>query len=265
MEYTPINTVTIRVHDGGIARLECHASLPSTVALAKEYAKAGYPDRYIVFTDTLEVTDDTKKKKNTRKHGVFLSCILRPSIFTSQVGLLPHMAAVAFVTALEEHTSKNLGIGWISDIFCETDKIGGVTVEGKLDGEFNYEYIIVSFSAELSEESFPPRLADMVRKVFESENTSVSMIIAKNILNKFFPLFANLKNHVKFMEIYSKKFVQRSCSARYMESGKRKKCKILSVDLENGALIVEGADKKIIKLNSQKNIIISNKLKLQKK
>ena len=265
MEYTPINTVTVRVPDGGIARLEYHASLPSTVALAKEYANSGYPDRYIVFTDTLQTTDQTKKNKPVKKHGVFLSCILRPSIFTSQVGLLPHLAAVAFVTALEEHTSKELGIGWISDIFCEGAKIGGITVEGKLDGEFNYEYIIISFSAELSEVDFPPRLADMVRKVFESENTSVSMIIAKNILNKFFPLFANLKNHVKFMEIYSKKFVQRSSSAKYMEGGKRKKCKILSVDLENGALIVESAEKKIIKLNSPKNIVISKKLKPAKK
>ena len=260
MEYTPINTVTVRVPDGGIARLECHASLPSTSALAKDYANSGYPDRYIVFTDTIETTE-TKKNKQITKHGVFLSCILRPSIFTSQVGLLPHLASVAFVTALEEHTSKTLGIGWISDIFCEGTKIGGVSVEGKLDGNFNYEYIIVNFSAELSEESFPPRLADMVRKVFESENTSVSMIIAKNILNKFFPLFANLKNHGKFMETYSKKFVQRSAFAKYMDDGKRKKCKILSVDPENGALIVESAEKKIIKLASQKNIVISKKLR----
>ena len=265
MEYTAKNVVTIRTPDGGIARLECHDTLPSTVALAKEYAKAGYPDRYVVFSESLEYTGDSGKHKHAghKNDGVHLSCILRPSIFTSQASLIAHMATVAFVKALEEHTSNKLGIGWISDVFCHDKKIGGVTLEGKLNGDFGFEYIIVSFSARLDADNFPPRLTDMIRKVFESENNSVSMIIAKTVLEKFFPLFEDIKTPAKFMDTYNSKFIQRNQKIRYTAGGRHRSGRILNVDTADGSLIVE-EHKNIFRLSSVGGVSIHNKFKKQR-
>jgi hypothetical protein len=41
----------MRASDGSVVKLECHNALPSTAKLAREYAKRGYPDRYVVFAE----------------------------------------------------------------------------------------------------------------------------------------------------------------------------------------------------------------------
>lgn len=257
MEYTASNIVTIRIPDGGIARLECHDTLTSTAALAREYAKQGYPHRYVVFAENRESVPDVKKETGVIQSGVYLSCILRPSIYTTQSGLLAHLATVALINALEEHTPRKLGIGWVSDVFCDGVKIGGVSLEGKTNSDYGFDYIIVSFSIDLDKHTFPPRITDMIKKVFESDNNSVAMIIAKNVLERFLPLLDDLKNPSKFMDTYSDKFVQRNRRIRYMSDGKRHSGRILSVDTD-GALIVEDK-KRILKLSSVSGISIQNK------
>ena len=256
MEYSASNIVTIRIPDGGIARLECHDTLPSTAALAREYARQGYPHRYVVFSENKE-SYDSKKEMKTVQNGVYISCILRPSIYTTQSGLLAHLATVALVKALEEHTSRKLGIGWVSDVFCSGSKIGGVSLEGKTNSDYGFDYIIVSFYIDLDKNIFPPRITDMIKKVFESDNNSVSMIIAKNVLERFLPLLDDLKNPPKFMDVYNDKFIQRNRRIRYISEGKRRTGRILNVD-SDGSLIVE-EKKKILHLGSVSGISIQNK------
>lgn len=260
------NTVIMRTKDGKILHLECHESLPSTHELARSYARAGYADGYVVFSEyqTKYGSLGQKLPPESSEHGVYLSCILRPSIFPSQAGFLGAMSAVAFITALEEQTDKRLGIGWISDIFCEGERIGTTSTEGKLDNHMTYEYIIISFSIRLSDEYFPPRLSDMIKKVFESENTSIPLIIAKNILSKYFALYPKkVKSPETFMEIYKRKFVLAGIGARYIENGKKKRCKILGVEGADGRLIIEGKDGEIKHISANRNIILPNKIKLK--
>ena len=233
--------ISIRESDGSIVKLEPYTILPSTLELAREYAKKGYPDRYAVFAERQIKTKTTGWKDNETEYenGVFLSLILRPSIFPSQASLMGAMSAVALVTALEEHTPKHLGIGWVSDLYCEGVKVGGVTVEGKLDSFTAYEYIIVNFAVKTSDETFPPRLTDMIKKVFESDNTSLSMIMAKDILAKFFKFYSNMKNSSKFMSVYKDKFLFRGKRIKYDDGIKKQKCRVLGIDLKTGALIAE--------------------------
>jgi BirA family biotin operon repressor/biotin-[acetyl-CoA-carboxylase] ligase len=227
----------------------------------------GYNDGYVVFSEyqTKYGSLGQPLPPDSQEHGVYLSCILRPSIFTSQVGFLGAMSAVAFITALEEQTDKRLGIGWVSDIFCEGERIGTTATEGKLDNHMTYEYIIISFSVKLSDEYFPPRLSDMIKKVFESENTSIPMIIAKNILSKFFALYPKkIKSPEKFMEIYKRKFALAGISAKCIENGKKKRCKVLGVEGVDGRLIIEDRRGAIKHISANRNIILPNKIKLKK-
>ena len=113
---------------------------------------------------------------------------------------------------------KKLGIGWVNSIFCDGLKIGECFVEGKLDNFTSYEYLIVTFSVKLNEKYFTPRLTDMMRKVFEEDNFSIEMIIAKTILNKFFATYRDLKDPMKHMDTYKKKFVLFDKKIKYISA-----------------------------------------------
>lgn len=260
------DNVIMRTQEGKILHLECHETLPSTHELARSYARAGYADGYVVFSENQTKYDSLGRHlaAGASEHGVYLSCVLRPSIFTSQAGFLGAMSAVALITALEEQTDSRLGIGWVSDIFCEGERIGTTATEGKIDSFMAYEYIIVSFSVKLSDEYFPPRLSDMIKKVFESENTSIPLIIAKNILSKFFALYPKrVKTPEKFMENYKRKFILSGVKAKYVEGGKKRRCKILGIESNYGRLIVEAKDGTIKHISGARNIIVPNKIKVK--
>ena len=259
------NTFHMRALDGSIVRFEYHESCESVQQIARARAVAGFPDRYVVFSEKQTKYNALGEpiKNGEFERGVYMSCILRPSMFPSQVSFFAAMSTVALISVLEEHTTKPLGIGWVSNVYCEGDKIGGVTVEGRLDSFNSYEYIIVSFLVALDESSFPPRLSDLVKKVFESENASVSAIIAKDILSKFLSLYPKVKSPDKFMDLYKQKFILAGVKARYTEAGKRKRCKILSVDSKDCTLIVETRGGEIKHIFTNKNVTIPTKIKLK--
>lgn len=256
------NVVTYREADGSIIKFESHSHLSSTLELAKEYAKDGdYPDRYVVFTDKR-----TKLKTSERdfevesESGIYMSCIFRPSFFPSQASLLSAMAAAATVSGLEEHTDKKLGIGWVSDIYCEGTRIGGVSIEGKLDNYKTYEYIIVTFTCSITPDNFPLKLADMIKKVFDTDNSSINMILARDILSKFLRFYENLKNSSKFMSIYTDRFALRGKKVKYLVGEKWKTKRVIGVDPQNGALILDNGKRGEIRVTSPALITVPKKL-----
>lgn len=256
--------VTYREADGSIINFEAHSSLKSPIELARYYAiEKKYPDRYVVFTDRLAKSKHNQKKgrETEAEYGIFMSCILRPSIFPSQASLLGAMATAAMASALEEHTSKKMGIGWVNDLYCDGVKIGSVSLEGKLDNFTTYEYIIISFNVKLSKESFPPRLQDMVKKVFESENTSLNMIIARHILSRFFKFYQNLKTPAKFMSAYTQRFAFRGKKVKFFRDEKWKAHKVLGVDSRTGELIIDNGKNPDIRVSSPALIQNPKKIK----
>lgn len=252
--------------DGNVLKVEYHKSVPSVIELARSYAKAGKPDRFVVFSETQTKYSSVGEplEDGDTETGVYLSLILRPSIFPSQASFIGAMSAVALITALEEHSSKRFGLGWVSDVYCEGRKIGCTCTEGMLDSFSSYEYIIVSFAVKLSETDFPPRLKDLIKKVFESESSSISHIIAKNILTKFFALYPRrLKSPDKFMDIFKKKFILSGTKIYYNENGKKRGAKVVAVDTSNGTLMVSAKGGKVKRLTNQGGVYIPSKIKLK--
>ncbi len=257
---------SFRMSDGNVVLMEAHDTLPSTAALAKGYAEAGYPDRYVVFADrqTTSPITGTRLKEGASEEGVFMSCILRPSLFASQVGFFGAMAAVALTSALEEHSSLRFGIGWVSDVYCEGERIGGAMLEGKLDRFSTFEYLIVTFAVRLDKDNFPPRLTDMIRKVFESENASLSMIIGRTILSRFFALYPHVKTPQKFMDAYTKHFALRGVALkRRLEDGRLERVKALGIDTKNGALMVETKKGEVLRIATRGSIILPKKIRMR--
>lgn len=256
-------TVTYRESDGSIINFEAHTSLKSPLELARYYAtEKAYPDRYVVFTDKLTKPKTSKKDIEVEcDSGIFMSCILRPSIFPSQASMLSALSVAAMASAMEDHTESEIGIGWVGDIYCDGVKIGGVSIEGKLDNYTTYEYIIISFNAKINKDNFPPRLADMVRKVFEVENTSVNMIIARAIMSKFFKLYPNLKTPEKFMKEYTDRFALRGKRVKHFNGEKWKSKKVLGVDSKTGALILDNGKEPVISVTSPTLVTTPKKIK----
>lgn len=257
------NITSFRVSDGNTVKLEYRNRLASTTTLAREYAKAGYPDRYAVFTEQQLSSHITTAHSVDGEfdNGLFISLILRPSVFPSQAGLIGPLSAVAFASALEEHTDKKISIGWISDLFCDSRRIGGCAVEGKLGNSTSYEYMIVTFAVKLNATNFPPRLTDMVRKVFEPDNASVAMIIAKTVLNKFFEVYRDLKTPEKHMDAYEKRFALTGCKIRYTTDGKKRRCTVLGIDKATCSLLIETSEGIKDTLTSPFSVIIPNRLR----
>jgi len=259
---------SFRMADGNVVQMEAYDTLPSTAALAKQYAEAGYPDRYVIFADrqTTAPITGTKLKEGASEEGVFMSCILRPSLFASQAGFFGAMTAVALTSALEEHSSSHFGIGWVSDVYCEGVRIGGAMLEGKLDRFSTFEYLIVTFAVRLDDENFPPRLTDMIRKVFESENASLSMIIGRTVLTRFFALYPSVKTPQKFMGAYTERFALRGIKIkRRMEDGRLERVKVLGVDTKNGALMVEASKGEVLRIAARGSVILPKKIPLHVK
>ena len=257
-------TISFRASDGSPVKLEYHDTLSSTTELAREYAKAGYPDKFVVYTE--KQTDSpitrTKLSVSAEEAGIFISVILRPSIFPTQAPLLSHLSAVALATALDEHTTADTKIGWVSDIYFDGVRVGGTSIEGKLTDYSAFEYIIVSFAIKMNEHKFPARMSDMIRKVFEDENLTIGMIIAKTILEKFFTIYAKVKTPEKYMKIYSEKFILTGKKIKYLEGTKKLPCKVLEVDEANGSLVVDigGGVRKVI--TSPSGVFIPKKIKV---
>ena len=140
--------------------------------------------------------------------------------------------------------------------------MGSISVEGKLDNFTSYEYLIINFYLPLEKEKFPPRLTDMIRKVFESESASIAMIIAKNILGKFFSLYADIKSPQKIMNSYRNLFVQRGIRIKCTVEGNYKAtCKVLGVDNATCSLIVEERGGKVSNVTTPAGISLPKKLK----
>ena len=257
-----VNITTFRTSDGNTVKMEYRDSLPSSSHLAKDYALSGYPDRYVVFTEKqteYSATGDPLSNGETEK-GIYLSCILRPSIFQSQAGSIRPLGAAALANALEEHSENKIGIGWLSDIYCNGEKIGRTSVENMPDNLNSFEYLIITFAVKLDPKNFPPRLTDMVRQVFEEKSVSVPMIIAKTILNKFFSIYKDMKTPEKHFNMYFNKFIFNDKKIKFLDDGKKKIGRVVGIDKSNLSLIVESKDGRRVSISSPSRVINPNKI-----
>jgi hypothetical protein len=103
----------------------------------------------------------------------------------------------------------------------------------------------------------------MIREVFESDNTSISMIMAKSILTKFFALYVNYKSSSKFMTTYSEKFILRGMRVKYLDGGKKRSLRVLNVDAKTGALVLDGPKGSPILVYSARSVILPKKIKIK--
>ncbi len=261
MEPTPEKILTVESKYGPPVKMFCFESLPSVAALAKTYAKNGSADRTCIFSPIDgEKTKKDKKGRDVPARGLYLSLILRPLFFPQQAAFINHLSASALATTLENYTELPIGIGWVSDVFAESLKIGGVTVESRLDRYSGYEYLILHFAAEIDEKIFPVRLSDLMRRVFEGDFSSQELLIASSLLDRFFALYAEYQNTANFINDYRSRFVMNGLTAIYTRGGRKRKCKLLGIDADTGKLRVEMPNGAIVDFSGRSGLILPDVL-----
>lgn len=258
---------TIKVGNGTAVKIEYRDAIPSTALLAKEYAMQGYPDRYAIFTERQSDgrLTGTRTREGRFEKGIFLSVILRPSFFTSQISAIGPISVAALAQAIEGFTDRSIGISWATDLYCNGMRIGGTQIEGKLRDQFSYEYIIVSFGVRIDEKNFPPRLRDMVKKVFEEGNPSVEVMMAKAILECFFNSYLNIKSPEKALEYYERHFILNGAKISCKINGRRLPCRVIGIDPQTHTLNVRLSRSKTAQISKPSDVYVPKRLRLKSK
>ena len=92
------------------------------------------------------------------------------------------------------------------------------------------------------------------------------MIIARNVLAKFFKLYSTIKSSQRFMEVYTKRFILRGKRIKYIDGGKKKRCKVLGIDNRTGGLIIETRKGSVLPpMLSPSSVIMPKRIRLKKK
>lgn len=112
--------------------IERHASVSSTMDLARERARAGAPDGTVVVADEMTAGRGTHGRPwHAPAGGLYLSLIVRdladPHLLTLALG---NAVADALEVAGVEPRLK-----WVNDVWVEGKKIAGILVEGESTGD----------------------------------------------------------------------------------------------------------------------------------
>ena len=254
----------VKLSDGTSVKIEYIDKVESVSAIAREYARNGYPDRYVILSENQRDTSLTggRVREGDYEHGIFLSCILKPPFFPHQAGLLGHLLAVGVINALEQHTQKRLGLGWVTDVYCEGVKIGGCAIEGKLTSYSAYEYMIITIAVRIDQKNFPPRLSDIVRKVFSKRDESIPTIIAETMLAKLFEAYASVRTPAKQMDVYKRKFLLVGKKIKHITPEGKHTVEVLDVDRDAGSLIVRTAHGQRLEIKSPSSVVMPKRVKI---
>ena len=87
------------------------------------------------------------------------------------------------------------------------------------------------------------------------------MIIARNILTKFFKFYQNIKTPQKFMTEYTQRFALRGKKVKYFRDEKWKAHKVLGIDSRTGELIIDNGKNPDIRVSSP--VLIQNPKKIK--
>ncbi len=187
---------------------ECEAARGGNaplLALAQEGKEEGY-----ILASTLEGCpfDDCDTP------GLFLSILLRPTIPVQDAGLLSAAAAVAVAKAVERLSEIRVDIRWVNDLFHAGHKMAAMVTSTRLTPEGQFDYAVLGIALCLSPAHFPPKLGEVIRRVFRDELRALPIRLAEAIAEEFFAIYDRLGSDRSFMDEYR---------ARSMVIGKRAK------------------------------------------
>ncbi|MDD5137129.1 MAG: biotin--[acetyl-CoA-carboxylase] ligase, partial [Candidatus Omnitrophica bacterium] len=112
-----------------------YRKVDSTNIVAYELAEKGMKEGTVILAD-----EQVKGKGRHGRHwsspskgGIYMSCILRPSIAPSEISRITLLAAIAVAQAIRDITSLEVTIKWPNDIMIDRKKLCGILTEMKAE------------------------------------------------------------------------------------------------------------------------------------
>jgi BirA family biotin operon repressor/biotin-[acetyl-CoA-carboxylase] ligase len=112
-----------------------YRKVDSTNIVAYELAEKGMKEGAIILAD-----EQVKGKGRHGRHwsspskgGIYMSCILRPSIAPNEISRITLLAAIAVAQAIRDVTSLEVTIKWPNDIMMNGKKLCGILTEMKAE------------------------------------------------------------------------------------------------------------------------------------
>lgn len=161
-------------------------------------AQEGKEEGYVLFSQLPECPFD-----DCDTPGLFLSILTRPTTLPVQeAGLLSAAAAVAAARAIERLSESEIRIRWVNDLLHDGEKLGSMSISTRLTPEGQLDYAVIGMMLCLSAEHFPPKLGDVIRRVFNGELRELPSRLSDAIALEFFSIYDRLSTDRSFMEEY---------------------------------------------------------------
>lgn len=138
---------------GGRFRLEHHAEVGSTNALAREYASRNEPEGLIVLGDVQTAGKGRHGRGWVSPAGnLHASLLLRPSCPLGAAATLSLVVALTVVEALDPLVGipSRLAVKWPNDVLLDGAKLGGILLEGEDDGRGGCAWLVVGLGLNLA-------------------------------------------------------------------------------------------------------------------
>lgn len=109
----------------------------------------------------------------TPGENLTFSIILRPSLPSEEMNLLPLLVAVGVARAVESVISMNVQCKWPNDLLLDGKKFAGVLMEGVLSNNA-VDYVVVGIGINVNQTLFPPELAERATSLRLATGASIN-------------------------------------------------------------------------------------------
>lgn len=172
------------------------SSVDSTNTYLDELAKRGYPHGTVVVADSQTAGRGRFRRQWFSPPGknIYMSILVRYQKDSgrelSDFSVIPLLAGVASLVAINSHTGLPLSLKWPNDILLYEKKLGGILVESKIEKEEAYFIAGIGINVNMRKDELPREIRQIATSLYmvtEKEFSREALIEA--ICKEFFKLY----------------------------------------------------------------------------
>ncbi|MEG1879719.1 MAG: biotin--[acetyl-CoA-carboxylase] ligase [Oscillospiraceae bacterium] len=234
-----------------IEKLQIFDVLESTNITAKKLGIDGAPSGTIIIAN--EQTSGRgrmgRKFYSPPNTGLYMSCMLRPSVSADDCVLITTATSVAVCRAIEGLTKRKPKIKWVNDIFLDGKKVCGILTEAVTDFESgSIECVVVGIGINVDTVDFPTEIQNIAGGIYAERTGKISrnQLAARVICE-----LSNIENMIKshdYIEEYKKRSMVLGKEVRII-SGKEEIVDVVDID-QNGGLVIKHKDGEVTVLRT---------------
>lgn len=215
-----------------------------------DLAREGKGEGYVRYNRTAENTVNTSDAP-----GMVLRILIRPAMHAQAAGRLAAITAVAVARALERYSDMQIGIRWLNDLYCGSRRMATMFTHAQTKPDGYFDYAVIRVAIAIADEDFPPRLGDVIRRVFNNETISLSALLAEAIVQEFFSIYDDVTLHPAYMEEYRKRSTVIGRRVKVLVDGGYAVGRIADID-ENACPVVRLHRKRTVTVKSRSEIVL---------